>query len=97
LCLLPNKQIFDPRIALLLYNGPGGVNYNNDATNNAADGKLYTVAEAKAISLPAGWRLPAGNDFASLLNVIGEHSPRVGEVFVNDALGLRTAGAIWPV
>ena len=52
------------------YNGPGGVNYNNGA-NNATYGKLYTWAEAQAISLPAGWRLPTANDFNNLMIAIG--------------------------
>jgi len=39
------------------YNVPGGENYNNGATNNTY-GKLYTEAEASAIVLPAGRRLP---------------------------------------
>jgi len=52
------------------YNGPGGVNYNNGA-NNATYGKLYTWTEAKAISLPAGWRLPTESDFNNLMIAIG--------------------------
>ena len=72
------------------FNGPGGVNYNNDAANNAAYGKLYTVAEAKAISLPAGWRLPTGNDFVLLLVAIGKNaSTHIGSYYGDDPSGLK--------
>ncbi|HEY8929091.1 MAG TPA: FISUMP domain-containing protein [Mucilaginibacter sp.] len=53
------------------YNGEGGINYNNGSINNAADGKLYTIAEAQAIKLPKGWRLPTRDDFNKLLVSIG--------------------------
>lgn len=52
------------------YNGPGGVNYNNSTDNDAAYGKLYTYAEAKAITLPAGWRLPSETEFIDLIQSI---------------------------
>jgi uncharacterized protein (TIGR02145 family) len=55
----------------LNYNGPGGENYNNSATDIAADGKLYTMAEAQAITLPAGWRLPIAADYNQLLQGLG--------------------------
>jgi len=48
------------------YNGSGGVNYNGSTTNDAVNGKLYTIAEAKAIALPTGWRLPTSDDFTKL-------------------------------
>lgn len=48
------------------YNGTGGVNYNGGTTNDAFNGKLYTIAEAKAITLPTGWRLPTSDDFTKL-------------------------------
>src|ERR1700742_3793344 len=47
------------------YNGPGGTNYDTDP-NNPAYGKLYTFAEAQAITLPPGWRLPTKDDFTKL-------------------------------
>jgi uncharacterized protein (TIGR02145 family) len=53
------------------YNGAGGANYNNSATNDAAYGKLYTLAEAKVISLPAGWRLPSADDYTTLMGTLG--------------------------
>jgi uncharacterized protein (TIGR02145 family) len=59
------------------YNGTGGVNYNNGA-NNAVYGKLYTLAEAKAISLPAGWRLPTETDFNNLIIAAGATDPGSG-------------------
>ena len=49
------------------YNGSGGQNYNS-TTNDPAYGKLYTVAESKAITLPAGWRLPTKADFEKLIS-----------------------------
>ncbi|OKS85673.1 FISUMP domain-containing protein [Mucilaginibacter polytrichastri] len=56
------------------YNGDGGVNYAFSTTNNATYGKLYTMAEAKAISLPTGWRLPTRQDFIDLLKAAGTTS-----------------------
>jgi uncharacterized protein (TIGR02145 family) len=53
------------------YNGTGGINYNNSSTNNSTYGKLYTLAEAKAISLPSGWRLPTEADATTLLTYLG--------------------------
>ncbi len=52
------------------YNGFGGENYNNGA-NNVTYGKLYTEAEAQAIALPIGWRLPTQADFGNLFVAIG--------------------------
>jgi uncharacterized protein (TIGR02145 family) len=49
------------------YNGAGGVNYNNSTTNNPTYGKLYTLAEAEAITVPTGWSLPTQNDYTTLL------------------------------
>lgn len=53
------------------YNGSGGTNYNNSSTNNPTYGKLYTLAEAKAIALPKGWRLPTKGDIEKLLTGLG--------------------------
>jgi uncharacterized protein (TIGR02145 family) len=53
------------------YNGSGGVNYNGSSTNVPTYGKLYTLAEAKAISLPSGWRLPTKADAEKLLLYLG--------------------------
>ena len=53
------------------YNGPGGENFNNSDTNVPADGKLYTMAEAQAITLPAGWRLPVAADYNKMLKDLG--------------------------
>lgn len=52
------------------YNGLGGVNYGNSTTNNPTYGRLYTIAEATAIKLPTGWRLPTTADYNNLLNTI---------------------------
>ena len=53
------------------YNGPGGLV------------GLYTIAQATAISLPAGWRLPAKNDFDNLLKLAGGTQDSYG--YVNNA------------
>lgn len=53
------------------YNGEGGVNYNNSSINEPLNGKLYTIAEAQAVKLPNGWRLPTTADFNKLLVAIG--------------------------
>lgn len=55
----------------LNYNGPGGEDYTN-GTNDTTYGKLYTWDEAKAIALPAGWRLPTQADFINIMSAIGE-------------------------
>jgi len=60
------------------YNGAGGVNYNNQATNNPADGKLYTLAEVNAIPLTGNWRLPTEDDYNNLLSSIGVPEPAKG-------------------
>jgi len=52
------------------YNGASGANYNNGA-NDLKYGKLYTWAEAKAITVPTGWRLPSKADFDKLLVGLG--------------------------
>jgi uncharacterized protein (TIGR02145 family) len=53
------------------YNGAGGANYNDGSTNNPTYGKLYTLAEAKAVTLPTGWRLPTKADAEKLLVYLG--------------------------
>lgn len=50
------------------YNGTGGISTGN---TNTAYGKLYTLAEAKAVNLPSGWRLPTKDDAEKLLLYIG--------------------------
>ncbi|WP_462264399.1 FISUMP domain-containing protein [Mucilaginibacter sp.] len=56
------------------YNGSGGYNYNNSSVSDVNYGKLYTLAEAKAISLPSGWRLPTKADAEVLLKTQGNLS-----------------------
>ena len=66
------------------YNGAGGVNFNNSTTNNASNGKLYTLTEAQAIVLPTGWSLPTQDDYntllasSSALNLMGKTGWTVG-------------------
>ncbi|MFD2872732.1 FISUMP domain-containing protein [Mucilaginibacter ximonensis] len=49
------------------YNGPGGVFPNNATSTDFRYGKLYTLAEARAVPLPTGWRLPADTDAMKLV------------------------------
>jgi uncharacterized protein (TIGR02145 family) len=53
------------------YNGTGGVNFNNGTTNSTIYGKLYTLDEANAISLPTGWRVPTNADIVKLVTYLG--------------------------
>jgi uncharacterized protein (TIGR02145 family) len=61
------------------YNGAGGTNYNG-AANNPTYGKLYTLAEAKAVSLPSGWRLPTKADAETLMLFLGATKDEDGYV-----------------
>jgi len=51
------------------YDGPGGTVV--PGINEANCGKLYTWAEALAVTLPAGWRIPTQDDFNTLLKSQG--------------------------
>lgn len=53
------------------YNGSGGLNYGKSAINIPEYGKLYTLAEATAIPLPKGWRLPTKDDYIDLMKNLG--------------------------
>jgi len=57
------------------YKGAGGLPYDNSGSK-AVYGKFYTYAEARAIVIPSGWRLPALADYIKL----GESQ---GVVFTN--------------
>jgi len=70
------------------YNGSGGVSYNNDPSNDAMYGKLYTYDEAAAIKLPSGWRLPTRSDFETLLVTAGAKSNN-GYYTVSDTSALK--------
>jgi len=59
------------------YNGAGGQNYTS--TNDPVYGKLYSVAESKAIALPAGWRLPTKSDFENLVKNYAYKIDAVGD------------------
>ena len=48
----------------------GGTAYDNNMSNVAAYGKLYTWAEAMAIDEP-GWHLPADSEWATLRTYVG--------------------------
>jgi uncharacterized protein (TIGR02145 family) len=62
------------------YRGAGGINYNNTATIDEKQGKLYTLAEAKAILVPEGWRLPTLGDYQQLCTYLGGKSNNVGNI-----------------
>lgn len=47
------------------YAGPGGVPYRS-GNEKPEYGRYYTLEEARAISLPAGWRLPTIQDYTAL-------------------------------
>jgi uncharacterized protein (TIGR02145 family) len=66
------------------YNGTGGVNFNNGATNSIIYGKLYTLDEANAISLPTDWRIPTNADIEKLVTYLGGTKNTQGHV-VGDA------------
>ncbi len=61
------------------YNGTGGV------------GGFYTFAQATAINLPAGWRLPTQKDFNNLLKLAGGTLDSYGNVDNANALALMSA------
>jgi len=62
----PTVKIGNSTWTSVNYNGPGGLNYNN-TTNDPNYGKLYTIAEARAIGLPSGWKLPTQQHYEAML------------------------------
>jgi uncharacterized protein (TIGR02145 family) len=70
------------------YDGSGGLSYNNDASNDATYGKLYSYSEAEGIKLPAGWRLPTRSDFETLLVTMGATQTN-GYYTLSDTLALK--------
>jgi uncharacterized protein (TIGR02145 family) len=75
------------------YNGPGGVNYDDSTVNVPANGKLYTQAEANAIILPPGWRLPTLDDFNRLLASTGVSEPLSGSTTQDGATEVIANGS----
>jgi len=53
------------------YSGEGGLYYQESDANKTEYGKFYTIEEAKAIAVPAGWRLPTSADIKKLLESQG--------------------------
>jgi len=53
-----------------LNNDGGGKCYDNDPSNCAKYGRLYTWDEAKAVC-PAGWHLPSDAEWTALENAVG--------------------------
>ncbi|WP_420147827.1 FISUMP domain-containing protein [Spirosoma sp.] len=47
------------------YEGPGGIAYGT-GNEKSEYGRYYTLDEAKAIVVPAGWRLPTRQDYTTL-------------------------------
>jgi uncharacterized protein (TIGR02145 family) len=58
------------------YAGPGGITYS-PTENKPMYGKYYTYAEAQAITVPEGWRIPTRQEFI-------EMAQEAGIVFVNN-------------
>lgn len=52
------------------YSGPGGVPFQVP-TQKPEYGRYYTFAEAKAIPLPVGWRIPTQRDYEALARTQG--------------------------
>lgn len=52
------------------YSGAGG-SYFSESAPKTEYGKLYTYAEAMAVTPPAGWRLPTKEDYQTLLQTAG--------------------------
>ncbi|MGN6638316.1 MAG: FISUMP domain-containing protein [Mucilaginibacter sp.] len=65
------------------YNGAGGWNFDT-LPDDTLNGKLYTQAEAKAIVLPKGWRLPSQADYNTLLQFALEVGDAEGHYYNND-------------
>lgn len=66
----PTVKINNQTWTTVNYNGAGGINYANGA-NDPVYGKLYTIAEVRALSLPSGWRVPTETDYENLLKSAG--------------------------
>ena len=52
------------------YSGAGGAYFNENAPKTEY-GKLYTYAEATAVTPPAGWHLPTREEYLTLLQTLG--------------------------
>lgn len=76
------------------YNGSGGVNYDNVTGNLVSAGKLYTLAEAQAVLLPPGWRLPTRADYNQLLKSVGASTDQDGDS-VGDSTVTRKLVSGW--
>jgi uncharacterized protein (TIGR02145 family) len=70
------------------YNGTGGLNYSY-GTNDAKYGKLYLLSEAKAISLPTGWRIPTQQDFTDLMGAAGQTTIDKGNTVLSAASSIK--------
>jgi len=80
----------------LNYNGAGGVNYGNVTGNLVGSGKLYTYAEATAVQLPSGWRLPTKDDVNKLLSYIGGTKNTDGNYEATGAIAGHLVQQEWP-
>ncbi|GAB3948145.1 hypothetical protein GCM10028805_21800 [Spirosoma harenae] len=61
----PTVTIGDQIWTAINYEGPGGLPYRKGA-EKPEYGRYYTIEEARAIVVPAGWRLPTQEDFTRL-------------------------------
>lgn len=66
------------------YNGSGGENYFIVDKSPANEGKLYTMAEAKSVALPEGWRLPSKEDLEKLMVAVGGSKNNLGTMELNE-------------
>jgi uncharacterized protein (TIGR02145 family) len=80
----------------LNYNGPGGVNYGNVTGDLVGSGKLYTYAEATAVQLPSGWRLPTKDDVNKLLASIGGTKNTDGNYEATGSIAGHLVQQEWP-
>lgn len=82
------------------YEGEGGVYYTENNAPKIEYGKFYTLAEAKAITLPQGWRLPAKEDFKTLVVAQGANweqvEPNYGYSEDMDDLKKLLSNTGWP-
>jgi len=91
----PMSQIGTQTWTTLNYNGAGGVNYNNVTGNLTGSGKLYTYAEAIAVQLPTGWRLPTQTDYNKLVSFIGGSTDANGNGTASGTIAGKLVDPSW--
>jgi uncharacterized protein (TIGR02145 family) len=66
----PTVTIGNQEWTAVNYSGPGGIPYNTPI-ERPEYGRYYTLAEAKAVVLPPGWRIPTQKDYEELARAQG--------------------------